>query len=151
MKKIELTRGKVALVDDCDFEFLKQFRWFYATNGYAVRNEKDTQVYMHRVVKMTPRGKETDHINGNKLDNRRENLRECSGAENRWNKGAHRDSASGYKGVFFYKKTGKWEVQIMAKGRRHHLGYFIEKIEAAKAYNAAAIRLHGDFVKLNAV
>lgn len=156
MKIIRLSREKQAFVDDDDFEKLRGYSWFFGTSGYAVRNVRiegkgKTQIYMHRVVLGTPNGKKTDHVNGNKLDNRKVNLRVCSVAENHWNKGAHKDSKSGVKGVFFHKRTGRWEAQIMALGKRYHLGYFFKKEKAATAYNQAAIELHGEFAKLNAV
>lgn len=156
MKTIRLTREKQALVDDDDFEKLIGHKWFFGTSGYAVRNVRTeggekTQIYMHRVILGTPDGKKTDHVNENKLDNRKENLRVCSVAENHWNKGAHKDSKSGLKGVFFHKRTGKFEAQIMALGKRYHLGYFFKKEEAAIAYNQAAMELHREFAKLNAV
>lgn len=153
---IRLSREKQALVDDDDFDRLVGYNWFLGNNGYAVRNArsengKKTQIYMHRVILGTPEEKKTDHINENKLDNRKVNLRACTVSENHWNKGAHKDSKSGLKGVFFHKRTGKWEAQIMALGKRYHLGYFFEKERAAVEYNNAAIKLHGEFAKLNVV
>jgi len=73
MKRIKLTQEKVALVDDADFEFLNQWKWFYHQTGYA----KSCHRYMHRLINKTPKGFHTDHINRNKLDNRKSNLRYC--------------------------------------------------------------------------
>ena len=89
-----------------------------------------------------------DHINGNGLDNRRANLRLATVAQNAWNS-KKRKSRSGYKGVCYDKAKRRWRAAIVHHGRRIHLGYFKEKLEAAKAYDTAAIKYFGQFAHTN--
>lgn len=153
MAEIKLSQGKVAIVDDCDFERLNGWNWYLNSYGYAVRHEvvsiarKRPSVLMHRVIADTPPGMHTDHINGNKLDNRRCNLRICTAAQNISNTGLRSDNSSGCKGVYWRKSISKWCVQISVKGKRLHVGYF-SCIEAArKAYAEAADKFHGEFAR----
>jgi hypothetical protein len=90
-----------------------------------------------------------DHINRHGLDNRKKNLRNCTKGENNLNQGGERNSASKYKGVYWKKDTKKWAACIKKGGKRKHLGYFDDEAEAAKAYDDAARRLHGQFAGLN--
>jgi len=91
-----------------------------------------------------------DHINGKGLDNRKANLRAATYAQNSWNRGKNRvPTYSKYKGVSMRKKERKWEVQICVKGRRIHLGRFKNEMEAARAYDAAALKYHGRFASAN--
>jgi len=151
-RTIELTQGKVALVDDADFEWLNAFKWYY-DKGYAVRNigtwPRRKKERMHRVILGTPGGMETDHINGDKLDNRRGNLRVCSHAENLCNVGRYINNSSGFKGVAWHKQTAKWQARIMVNGHSKQLGCFDTAEEAAHAYDEACINLHGDFARKN--
>lgn len=149
MKKIPLTKGQFALVDDEDFDFLNQWSWCFHL-GYAIRGHKNPSgkkrhLPMHRVINKTPLGKETDHINENKLDNQRSNLRTASHSQNKFNKGPQQNNTSGYKGVTFIKTRKKWQAQIQGNGKRPSLGYFDTAIEAAKAYDTASYKLHGEF------
>ncbi len=105
MKKIPLTQGKFALVDDEDFEYLNQWKWKFLS-GYAARKKGKKTIYMHRLVNNTLDNKSTDHINMNKSDNRKENLRSSTSSQNKFN----RDSMGGsskYKGVSWNKKREK--------------------------------------------
>lgn len=153
MKKIKLTKGQYALVDDDDFKYLNEVSWFYLEPGYAARSirqgTKIIKQLMHRVIMNTPKGLEVDHINENKLDNRRQNLRNCLVRENRRNRKSLRNNTSGYKGVCWYKKSKKWVAKISFNGKRYHLGYFDDIIKAAKAYNNAALKYHKEFAALN--
>jgi hypothetical protein len=167
MKEIPLTKGKVAIVDDDDYEYLRQFKWYYA-DRYAARGQwigdirysngkqKLKTIRMHRVIMNTPGGMETDHINGNKLDNRKENLRICTGVQNRRNRVKYKNNSIGYKGVFIKKKhkNKTFEsicAQICVNKKIIHLGTFKTPEEAAKAYNEAAIKYYGEFAQLNEV
>ena len=159
MKLIKLTQGKFAKVDDENFEWLSQFKWCFDSAGYAVRNvySKDSRgrkvhkaIYMHRLVLGTPEGKQTDHINGDGLDNQLSNLRIASCSENAFNQGAHKDSRSGIKGVSWHARNQAWVGQIRIGGKRISLGYFKDINAATRAYNAAAIKYHGSFARLNA-
>jgi hypothetical protein len=159
MKEIELTKGKFAIVDDKDFDFLNQWKWHYSTGGYACRVEKETgksheerlskNIIMHRLLVDTPREMDTDHINGNKLDNRRENLRVCTRSQNLANRPATVINKSGFKGVVPHK--GKYEAGIRKEGKRIYLGIYNTPQEAALAYNDAAPRYFGEFSYLNII
>jgi hypothetical protein len=155
MNKIQLTKGFVVLVDSKNYNWLNQWKWYYA-HGYAVRNvyEKDErhyQVRMHRLIANTPDGMDTDHINGNKLDNREDNLRVCNRSQNVANSFVEKQNKSGFKGVSWKQKNKKWVVQIRSNNVVHHIGLFKDVYEAAKAYNRAAISYFGEFAKLNRV
>jgi hypothetical protein len=151
MKSIPLTRGKFALVDDGDFEYLNQFKWCfngqYAARRGAIRGK--SLIRMHRVVMCAPAGYEVDHINGDKLDNRRANLRLCTRAENQRHKARNRQNTTGYKGVRIDKRDGYFSARIRFDNKELHLGRFRNAVDAARAYDAAAKKLHGDFAWLN--
>lgn len=154
MKNIELNKGNVAIVDDADYERLSQFKWF-ERRGYAARNVYKKGVYitiwLHREIICPPPGNEVDHINGNKLDNRRENLRIVTHSQNMKNTYRRHPSSSKHKGVSWFKESKKWMANINSDGKRYYLGLFEQEEEAARAYNDAAQRLHREFAKLNNV
>lgn len=148
MKTIPLRNGSYAIVDDGDYAFLMQWKWRMTTLGYAVRTIPKTSkvIWMHRVVNKTPDGFETDHINENRLDNRRSNLRTATHAQNTYNRLDKRNT-SGHKGITWHKKGSKWLVQIRHKGQQHYLGLYSDFDEASKAYEKAAREYHGIFAK----
>ena len=157
MKKIPLTKNEFALVDDEDYDFLMRWKWSYA-RGYAIRannfkkpcGKRSTNIiHMHRVVNNTPDGFETDHINDDKLDNRKDNLRSCTKSENNMNRKSYERSSSKYKGVFLVKSNKKWRASIGINGKRKTLGTFELEIDAAKAYNKSALIYFGEFARLN--
>ncbi len=159
MKTIQLTRGKVALIDDEDYEAFSAFTWHASTTGwtfYARRNietasspQRQRTVRMHRELVGAPRGVVVDHIDGNGLNNQRANLRVASHRQNLNNRGKNANNTSGYKGVSINKKTGLWVAQITEESRRVNLGYFKDPASAARAYDAAARLHHGEFARLN--
>jgi len=158
-KEIFLTQDKVTIVDNEDYDYLMQWKWQFH-NGYARRTQHicmigtkriKKQVALHRVVLNNPDGLQVDHINGNKLDNRKENLRVCTCAENVRNRSVSSNNSSGFKGVCWDKRKNKWISSITADSKIFRLGCFASAIEAAKAYNIAAIELHGEFAKLNQI
>jgi hypothetical protein len=159
MKSIPLTKGQYALVDDEDYEHLACKPWGAAnphgTGYYAMRKEKRNgkmvAVYMHREIMTPPDGMTVDHIDGNGLNNQRGNLRFATGHEQMWNRPLVRSNKSGFKGVSWYKQKGCWQANITVWNKQKFIGYFEDKIEAAKAYNDAAKRLHGEFARLNAI
>lgn len=150
MKYIELTQGKYAIVNDEDYEFLNKFSWCYAA-GYAKTDAGwgYGRIYMHQMIMKPQRGDDTDHINHNKLDNRRENLRICTRSQNKQNQPKRADNTSGYKGVSWDKKYGKYKAYIKADGVLKHLGMYYKTEDAARAYNRAAKIYFGDFACLN--
>ena len=154
MKEIPLTRGMVALVDDEDFEWINQWKWMYNGCGYAVREVNGTACYMHRVIMGTPKGMVTDHVNRNKLDNRRENLRICNMSQNKINDGLRSTNSSGYKGVQYVsnkrKRNKRWYAHIMHNYKNICIGYFYTPEEASLAYNKKALELYGEFAETNA-
>lgn len=155
VKQIPLTQGKVTLVDDEDFIALSQYKWCFGS-GYAKRMTKvngvEKMVTMHRQILSAPAGAYVDHINGDKLDNRRANLRLTNSAGNSQNRDKQKGAfSSGYKGVTFFKRAGRWRAQIHVDNKNRHLGYFQYERDAALAYNAAARELFGEFARLNEV
>lgn len=146
MKEISLTRGKVSIVDDEDFEYLNQWKWNY-TGHYASRSVKGKVILMHRQIMNFPNKKEIDHINHNRLDNRKENLRECSSEENGRNKSKRSGTYSKFLGVT--KSRKKWMAQIEKDGKSTYLGVFDSEYEAAKVYDKKAIEIFGEFASLN--
>jgi len=158
MKEIKLTQDKIALVDDDDFEYLNQFKWCankLRNTFYAIRTLKKTKISMHREIMKTQLenniGKIIDHIDGYGLNNQKYNLRTCTSAENSRNRHFVNNS-SGYLGVFKIKsKKEKWKAQIVVNKKSIYLGIFKDKKDAAKAYNEAAIKYHGEFARPNII
>ena len=146
IRLIPLTKGQNAIVDANDFEWLSQWNWYACRNNmsgkfYAYRTVAKRGVPMHRVILGFP--EQVDHRNGNTLDNRRENIRACTCAQNACNRSKHSNNRSGIKGV--RRSHGKWCAQIGINGKNKHLGLFRTAGEAASAYKRAAMELHGDF------
>lgn len=142
MKTITLSQGKEAIVDDVDFEHLSKRPWSFA-EGYAVRRQGKKTLRMHREVIGARSGMLVDHRNGNTLDNRRENLRECSYGHSVLNTRAHSRSKTGVKGVVRFRD--KYRATIQFRGKWKHIGLF-ETLEAAKeAYMDASLEMHGAF------
>ena len=162
MKEIQLTQGKVALVDDDMYEYLNQWKWYAYTSKksktfYAARNSLKIngvrkRIKMHIFIydKNNPNIL-VDHINNNGLDNRKCNLRICTHKQNQQNKLIFKSNTSGYKGVFWHKLANKWASRIGLNRKMIYLGVYINKVEAAKAYNIAAIKFYGEFAKLNEI
>ncbi|OGN96958.1 MAG: hypothetical protein A2Z77_00480 [Chloroflexi bacterium RBG_13_51_36] len=148
---IPLTQGKWAIVSLEDYDFLGQFNWHYA-HGYARRNVgkhgSQSIVRMHRIV-LERMGfkdfKETDHINRDRADNRRSNLRPATTTENQRNVGPRCDSTSGFRGVCWNKQYDKWQVYINVNGKRIFLGYFDDKQDAISARLSAEQTYFGEF------
>ena len=161
MKEIQLTQGKVAIVDDEMFEFLNQWKWFASNkNGkfYVVRNitvskNKQNSIFMHRFIMKPEKGFVIDHLDGNGLNNQKNNLRICTFGQNGMNRGSQSNNKCGFKGVHFFKNTTNknWIAKICYNRKIIHLGTFIDPIEAARAYNDAALKYHGEFAKLNKI
>jgi hypothetical protein len=155
MKKILLTQGQFALVDDEDFEWLNQWKWcaakrpsgtFYAKRRQWHTNSGYENIVMHRLIIDAGIGQDTDHRNGNGLDNRRCNLRAATSSQNNMNRHKIR-GVSKYKGVT--QNRNKWRACLVNHRKKVYLGVFETEIEAAKAYDAKAKELFGEFARLN--
>ncbi len=154
----EKAAGRMALVDDEDYGLVMLYRWHvfeharrgrmhgpYATAWIKDEDGRRREVWMHAFLMGWPL---TDHIDGNGLNNHRSNLRAATNAQNLWNTGS-RGGSSQFKGVHWYKRKGKWRAAIELNSKTKHLGYFADEVEAARAYDAAALRFHGEFACLN--
>lgn len=165
MKEIKLTQGKVALVDDEDFERVNQYKWYAHFNKgdfYAYRKESvfdftiDEQIYP--TIRMTNTILNTtemiDHKNHDTLDNQKHNLRTCTKSQNGQNQKPQKNCTSKYKGVSLYKQDDKWHAEIRLRNIfnlpfKRYLGRFKNEVEAAKAYDKVAKEEFGEFAYLN--
>ncbi len=155
MKRIKLTQGYSCIVDDEDYEFLSQWKWHVLIGKphvYAMRNSepvdgKRHHILMHRVLNKTPKGRDTDHVNGNTLDNRKANLRNATRRQNMHNRKPNAKGTSKYKGVSWHKQHRKWIVHIQVNKVGHHIGLFHDEKEAALAYEARAKKEFGKFFR----
>jgi hypothetical protein len=156
MAALPLTHDRVALVDSADLPFLTRWRWEYLPNGrsgYAIRRfysaGKTVTIYLHRQLLTARTGEIVDHVNGDGLDNRRENLRLATVAQNAANRAA-RPRDIPYRGVYRSRAGGKpYKAMISIGGKCKHLGWFARMEDAARAYDAAAFAAFGRFARLN--
>jgi hypothetical protein len=149
-----LSGGKYTVVDVEDYPKLAQYDWqLYESkskNLYAVRFDNGNFIKMHRVIMNAPLGKIVDHKYGDGLNNRKVNLRIVTKAQNQLNRRkTTAKTTSKYKGVHFDKCKNKYRVAISCNYKRTFLGYFVNEIDAAKAYDEAAKKYHGEFAVLN--
>lgn len=145
MKKIKLTKNKFAIVDNEDYEWLKHLEWQYHSAGYAICNH----LLMHRLILKPNRAQDIDHIDGNRLNNQKSNLRIAPKFHNHWNRKKRANTSSQFKGVCWSKRDKKWTARIIYKGKRICLGNFLDEYDAAKAYDLQAKKLFGKFARLN--
>lgn len=164
--EIPLTHGKVALIDDADYPLVSGKPWFaskgdsatdlwyarYSAPRGARKHQKG--ILMHRVILGVSDSERVDHVNGVGTDNRRTNLRVCTNAQNQMNRSPLTRPDCPFKGVGWHKpirgkRRGGWRARITIGGKQTHLGYFEAPEEAARAYDAAALRLFGEFARLN--
>lgn len=155
-KEIELTKGKVAIVDDEDFEWLSQWKWNCNKREYARRKGRVSDgdrcgkyVAMHREIVHCPDGYVVDHIDGNTLNNQKSNLRICTQKDNVRNSSNYSSMMGNYKGVT--KREKSFMVRIGVDFDRIYIGRFSDEIAAANAYNYYAKIYHGEFAKVNDV
>ena len=155
VKIIYGTKGEEIKVDDEDYENLSKLNWNCFT-GYArtyrrrkSEGNKLKSELMHRIIMGLPTELMVDHINGNKLDNRRCNLRLCNESQNGANRRKSIVHNNDYLGVTYHKRDNRYQTQVRHKGKRYYCGYFKTAEEAALAYNKKASELHGEFARLN--
>lgn len=154
MRRIKLTQGYSAIVDDEDYDFLSRWKWHVLVGSkvYAMRNStpsngKRHHILMHRFILKAPSGKQIDHINGDSLDNRKKNLRIVTKKQNMWNRNPNTNCTSSFRGVYWHKQHRKWCAAISVNKKRHHIGLFNCEISAAKAYDKRAILEFGKFYR----
>lgn len=141
--------NKLSRIDENTWPIIKKYKWLLV-QGYVATKIDGKRIYLHRFLMNMPNGKEIDHINGNRLDNRICNLRICSHSENQRNKGKLIGQyTSNYKGICWRKFQKQWRATIRFKNRKHLIGYFKNEIDAAIAYDLWARELHGKFARLN--
>jgi hypothetical protein len=159
-KEIKLTKGQFAIVDDDLFEYLNQFKWFanlqgkkfYARTNIPNKKGKRGSMLMHRLILNMLNSKlQVDHLNHLTLDNRKCNLRICTQSENLQNCNKYNNNTSGYKGVTYNKINKKWQASIGVNKAKIYIGSFIDPIDAARAYNEAALKYHGEFAHINKI
>ncbi len=151
--EIPLTRNEFALIDPDDFAKINQHKWLCCSRGYARRtvygDSKKWQAYMHKEIIEIPDGMFTDHINGNRLDNRKCNLRAVDRKQNGRNRRKHIKGSSEYKGVSWSQGKKKWIARITITEKQVELGAFDSQFEAAVVYNHAANKYFGEYAHLN--
>ena len=161
-KQISLTRGLFTIIDDEDFEWLNQWKWyahkaktgFYVYRSFTYKSENKIikkNIAMHRLLmNIIDSNDICDHIDGNPLNNQKYNLRKCTKQQNNYNHKNHRkNKTSKYLGVCFFPESSKWRATICKAGKVQHIGLYYTEEEAAKAYDNLAKELHGEFASLN--
>ena len=162
-KEIQLTQGKVAIVDDENYDWLNQWKWqatksrntYYAVRqvylGGGRKNSKYVHLKMHRVILglIEGDGKITDHRDDNGLNNKIANLRICNFSQNLRNQKPRKNCSSQYKGVYWRKNRQRWIVEIKINGKLKRFGSFKNEIEAARCYDQKAKELFGEFARTN--
>jgi hypothetical protein len=152
LKKV-IVSGKEVTISASDTEVFNSRKWHLNSNGYVVWrgvfDGKKRTIRLHRELMGVTEGQFVDHIDGNKLDNSRGNLRVCTYSQNRCNVGMRSNNTTGYKGVTLIRSTGKFRAQIGANGRCKNLGHFDTAEEAARVYDSVAAKQQGEFARLN--
>jgi len=156
MKKIELTNGGFTLIDDEDYEKVSLYKWRrdslanHVVRTFGPKNKRRL-IRLHRYVMNAISGQIIDHIDGNVLNNQKTNLRIANKSTNGMNRNKQCNNKSGYKGVCFHKPANKWVAQLVVNGIKVLNSFHTTKEDAARAYNEAAIKYHGEFAKLNKI
>jgi len=153
IRYIGLTQGKYAIVDAADYEWLNQWKWcamLRSSKVYAMRVERHKTILMHREIMKPPKGMLVDHIDGNGLNNRRSNMRNCTAQQNCQNRRPGTNFTSQFAGVYQRKsQPEKWYARVRCGEILAYLGPFDDEVEAAKARDQKARELHGEFAYLN--
>lgn len=153
--QVFFNNGGHFFIDAEDLEKVKKLTWFASKRGYPAAHlpqnkGRSRQICIHRYLLDFPEGYDVDHINGNKLDNRRSNLRICTHQENMFNQRIKSNNSTGFKGVSKNKATGRYEAYVHHSGKKHYLGLFDTPQEAAIARKQAAFTLFGEFANRQA-
>lgn len=152
--KIKITHStKYALVDSEDFARCALYNWIF-NRGYVVTHIQNRQYNLARIVLNDFESDQIDHKDGDKLNNQKYNLRVATSSQNNMNKikvDRFKPCSSVYKGVSWNKEDKRWKAQIKLNGKMIYLGYFKDELEAANAYNKAALKYHGEFANLNKI
>lgn len=161
MKLIPLTQGQFAIIDDEWFEELIKYKWharwspdagtFYATRNIKIRTGVRRTIQMHRVILNAPKGIKVDHRDGVGTNNLLTNIRLAPGNGNDYNRGKNSNNSSGFKGVTWDNYSKKWKANIMVNRRQKSLGRHLHILNAALAYNEAALKIHGEFAYQNPI
>ena len=163
MRKIPLTQGKFVLIDNEDYKRVSLYKWQYCLVGKYRDREvamwrggekgKRRTIIMSRYIVNAPKGLVVDHIDGNPLNNKRNNLRICTNQQNTFNQGLRKlkRKTSQFKGVYYRKNTKRWSAGITHNSKKHSLGCFDSEVDAARAYDKKAKELFGEFARLNNV
>lgn len=142
-------KGEAFFIDASDYEVIKKHSWYISKRGYVTTNIKRKATPMHKILLGENKGFDVDHISGNKLDNRRSNLRICTHQQNMFNQKIRSTNKTGFIGVSLIKKIGKYEAYIHHNGRKKYLGIYKNPIEAAIERDKEAIKIFGKFARLN--
>lgn len=145
-KRVPLTRGLFAIIDDEDYDEISQYQWYasqtynryYASRDFKIKGVRFHEK-MHRIIMGSPKGLEIDHINGDGLDNRKENLRIVTHRQNHWNR--HTPKTSRFPGVSYVPKDNRWRVKIQINGVNKHIGCYSSEEEAALVYKKVCSQL----------
>lgn len=151
--KVTLPNGKITLISKEDLSIINAHSWYVSTSGYVVCYDPsdtsgDSKLRLHRIIMKAPKGLHVDHIDGNKLNNTRNNLRLVTGQQNSFNRSAGKNNTSGYKGVSWSKVSKKWRAYITVNCKQIHLGLFDSKEDARAAHIEAQIKYHGEYACL---
>jgi hypothetical protein len=156
-RRIYLGEGEWTILDEKDYYKYGKFKWTLGgkrKNFYAIRGIKNDKgeveiLRLHRAIMKAPKHLLVDHRNNNGLDNRNANLRLATKAQNACNSRKRKNASSRFMGVNFHKGVGMWAARIQHHGKDSWLGYYKDEIDAARAYDRAAVKYHGEFASLN--
>lgn len=160
MKKVKLTQRKYTLIDDRDFKKVNEYKWcatkggsniFYAVRRLTISKNKIRLFYLHHAILGKKKNKVVDHINGNSLDNRRSNLQFVTYSQNSMKRHNRSHNKSGYRGVYLHNRGNRWIAQIRLKNKSFYIGSFINKKDAALAFNKMAKKFYKKFAVLNKI
>lgn len=152
--EIKLVNGGTALVDMADSVLVAGFNWHRSTNGYVYADRNKLRIALHRLIAGAGEGEKVDHENGDSLDNRTSNLRVCTSSQNSANRGPDRrrgGTTSPYKGVSWSNSKNRWLVYVHYQGKTRYVGRSTDEKEAARLYDEAALKIWGEFARLNNV